>query len=78
MEIFNRKKYILFIIILLILLSGFFLMAGPTPQKAYFDTDIYNFRRITLAPIIILLSYGGIIFLILKRNWFLPEKIEKI
>ncbi len=49
MEIFNRKKYILFIIILLILFTGFVLMAGPTPEKANFNADIYSFRRITLS-----------------------------
>ena len=68
MEIFDRKKYILLIIVLLILFAGYVLMAGPTPEKDQFNTDIYSFRRITLAPIIILMSYGGIIFLILKKR----------
>ncbi|MCG6188571.1 DUF3098 domain-containing protein [Maribellus maritimus] len=68
MEIFDRKRSILLIIVLLILLTGYFLMAGPGPDSSNFATEIYSFRRITLAPVIILLSYGGIIFLILKRK----------
>ena len=68
MEIFNRKKATLLIIILLILFAGFFLMAGPMPEKDNFNPEIYSFRRITLAPVVIILSYCGIIFLILKRK----------
>lgn len=68
MEIFSRKKYISLIIVLLILFAGYFLMAGPAPKNDTFNTDIYSFRRITLAPVIILTTFGGIIFLILKRK----------
>ncbi len=68
MEIFNREKAIFFIIVLLILFAGLFLMAGPKPDPTNFSAEIYSFRRITLAPILILLAYGGIIFLILKRK----------
>ncbi|QGY42628.1 DUF3098 domain-containing protein [Maribellus comscasis] len=68
MEIFNRKKAIFLILILVILFAGYLLMAGPKPDPANLSHEIYSFRRITLAPVIILLSYGGIIFIILKRK----------
>lgn len=68
MELFNRKKYIAFVIVLLILFAGFFLMAGPEPSKDHFNTEMFNFRRITLAPVLILLSYSGMIYLILKKK----------
>ena len=68
MEILNRKKAISLIIVLLILFAGYFLMAGPKTTPNTFSTEIYSFRRITLAPLLILLSFGGIIFIILKRK----------
>jgi hypothetical protein len=47
---------------------GFVLMSGPKPAgNDVFNNDIFSFRRITLAPLLILGSYVGLIWLILKR-----------
>ena len=68
MKIFNRKKYILLGLVIILLIFGFGLMAGPTAVKGEFHDAIFNFRRITLAPIIILAAYGSMIFVIFKRK----------
>lgn len=65
---FDRKKYIRLIFILILLILGFLLMSGPGKQPANeFDPSIFSFRRITLAPIIVLASYAGIIWLIMHK-----------
>ncbi len=68
MKIFNRKKYILLSIVIILLIFGFALMAGPKSVPGEFNEAIFSFRRITLAPIIILGAYGCMIFIIFKRT----------
>lgn len=68
MEIFNRKKYILLGLVIILLILGFGLMAGPKSVDGEFNEALFNFRRITLAPILILAAYGSMIFLIFKRK----------
>ena len=66
--LFNRQKYIGLTIALISLILGFLLMSGPGKHPASeFDPSIYSFRRITLAPIIVLASYAGIIYVIMKK-----------
>ncbi len=67
MKIFNRKKYILLTLVIILLLFGFGLMAGPKHVEGEFNEAIFSFRRITLAPIIILGAYGSMIFIIFRR-----------
>lgn len=66
MEIFNRKKYFALIIVLTLLLVGYFMMAGPKQEAMKFNTDIFSFRRITLAPVLILSCFGAMIYIVLK------------
>jgi NhaP-type Na+/H+ or K+/H+ antiporter len=68
MENFNRKKYISVIIVILLLIAGFALMWGPKPVEGSFNSEMFSFRRITLAPIVILSAYGWLIFLILNKG----------
>ena len=66
--LFNKKKYFALAIAVLLLILGFVLMSGPANSSAdSFNADIFNFRRITLAPVVILTIYTGLIFLILKQ-----------
>lgn len=53
--IFKKENYILTIICLAVLIIGFALMSGG-------EGDIYDFRRTTLAPIVVLLGFaiGGV------------------
>lgn len=66
--IFQKKQYLTLILILGLLILGFILMSGGrSVDPSVFDTEIFSFRRITLAPITVIGSYIALIWLILKR-----------
>ena len=59
------------IISLAILLVGYLLMSGGGSENPHiFNDAIFSFRRITLAPFVILVGYFFMLYAILKR----PEK----
>lgn len=68
-NLFSKENYKWMLIGLIVMTIGFFLMAGgksPDPN-VFNDNQIYSFRRITLAPILIV---GGLvieIFAIIKK-----------
>lgn len=68
MKVFDRKKYILLGLLIVLLIFSFGLMAGTKAVNGEFNGAIFNFRRITLAPVLILVAYGSMIFLIFKRK----------
>ena len=54
---FEKQNYMLMVAGLLVIILGFLLMLGTNntnPSAAAFESDIYSFRRITLAPICLL------------------------
>lgn len=66
--IFNRSKYIGLGASIILLILGFALMSGPKPVSPDdFNPDMFNFRRLTLAPIIVLASYGFLAYTILRK-----------
>ncbi len=68
--LWDRTNYIIFIVGILVIILGFVLMSGGrSPDPNVFNPDeIYSFRRITLAPIVVLLGYGIVIFAIFKKR----------
>ena len=67
--IFQKKKYIGLSLFVCLLIVGFVLMSGGgSDDPNSFNDAIFSFRRITLAPIIVLSSYAGLIWLILKKS----------
>ncbi len=66
--IFQKKQYLTLILILSLLILGFILMSGGgSNDPSVFNDEIFSFRRITLAPILVIGSYIALIWLILKR-----------
>jgi len=66
--LFNKKNYILMAIGVVLVIIGFVLMAGGNADPNTFDTDqVYSFRRITLAPILILLGFAVEFYAIFKK-----------
>lgn len=67
--IFDKTNYIIMIAGVVVILIGFALMSGgaTTDHNVFPQEEIYSFRRITLAPIVIMLGFGIEIFAILKR-----------
>ncbi|MDP3916531.1 MAG: DUF3098 domain-containing protein [Bacteroidota bacterium] len=67
--IFQKNKYIGLVLIVCLLTLGFILMSGGgSDDPNVFNEAIFSFRRITLAPIIIVSSYISLIWLILKKS----------
>ena len=56
---FGRDNYLWVIIGLIFLLVGFLLMiGGGSDNPDVFNEAIFSFRRITLAPILVLMGFG--------------------
>jgi hypothetical protein len=65
---FRRENYILIFIGLAIMAIGFLLMiGGKSENPQVFNESIFNFQRLTLAPILILTGYIIEIFAIMKK-----------
>ena len=65
--IFSKKNYRLMIIGLGIIVLGFILMiGGGSKDPDVFNPDIFNFRRIRLAPALVLIGFGIEIAAILR------------
>lgn len=57
---FSRTNFILLGISVFVIVVGFWLMAGgrsPSPEEFNYE-EIYSFRRITLAPLVVLVGYA--------------------
>lgn len=68
--LFTKENYKWMLIGLVVMTIGFFLMAGgksPDPN-VFNDSEIYSFRRITLAPILIVAGLVIEIFAIIKKQ----------
>jgi len=68
--LFTKDNYKWMVIGLIIMALGFFLMAGgksPDPN-VFNDNEIYSFRRITLAPILIVAGLLVEIYAIMKKQ----------
>ncbi len=71
---FNKTNYTILLAGLVVLIIGFLLMAGGgSDDPEVFSDALFGFRRLTLAPILILLGYMIEIFAIMYR----PKQIQK-
>ncbi len=65
---FTRKNYLMMLIGIGIIILGFILMSGGGEHTATeFDESIFSFRRITLAPIVVIAGFVFEIYAIMKR-----------
>jgi fumarate reductase subunit D len=65
---FTKQNYRLLIIAIVVITLGFLLMiGGGSDDPNVFSDRIFSFRRMTLAPILILAGYIIEIFAIMKR-----------
>jgi hypothetical protein len=71
--IFQRKNYLFMFIGVAFITLGFILMSGGgSDDPNVFNPDIFNFRRIRLAPTLVLIGLGIEIYAILLN----PHKKE--
>jgi membrane-bound ClpP family serine protease len=72
--VFTRENYKLMIIGVVIIIAGFLLMAGGKAEGPdQFNPEIFSFRRITLAPLLVLFGFAFEIYAIMKK----PKENEK-
>ncbi|MFY0482716.1 DUF3098 domain-containing protein [Flavobacterium sp. PLA-1-15] len=66
--LFEKVNYKILLIGLAVITLGFILMSGGgSEDPAVFSEDIFNFRRIRLAPTTVLIGFGITIYAILKN-----------
>ncbi len=64
--LFERKNYLFMLIGLLVIGLGFILMAGGgSDDPTVFNEEIYSFRRIRVAPTLVIIGLGIEIYAIL-------------
>jgi hypothetical protein len=68
-ELFNKNNYLWMGIGIAIVLLGFLLMAGgkSSDPNVFNEDEVYSFRRITLAPILIIAGLMVEVYAIMKR-----------
>ena len=67
--LFNKRRYRILFLSIFIIASGFIIMSGgETSDPNIFNHEIYNFRRIRLAPLIVLSGFILCIFSILYKD----------
>ena len=65
--LFGKRNYIIMLIGVVIIALGFILMAGGgSEDPEVFNEEIYNFRRIRLAPTLVILGFIVEIYAILS------------
>ena len=67
--LFDKENYMWMIAGVALIFIGFILMSGgksPNPHEFNY-AEIYSFRRITLAPIVVLLGFVVEVFAIMKK-----------
>ena len=64
----GRKNYRLLLIGFAIIVIGFILMVGgKSEDPSVFNPEIFSFRRITLAPVVVLFGFLFEIYAIMKK-----------
>lgn len=67
--LFDKENYIWMLGGIAFIFIGFLLMSGgksANPHEFHYD-EVYSFRRITLAPIIVLIGFGIEVYAIMKK-----------
>ncbi len=67
--LFESINYKILLIGLAVIGLGFILMSGGgSDDPNVFSEDIFNFRRIRLAPTVVLIGFGVVIYSIFKKD----------
>ncbi|MBI2721993.1 MAG: DUF3098 domain-containing protein [Bacteroidetes bacterium] len=74
---FERKNYIILLAGIFLIVLGYILMiGGKSEDPNVFNPAIFNFQRITLAPVLCLIGFVTIIFAIMWRPKTNEEVVE--
>ncbi|MCH2215873.1 MAG: DUF3098 domain-containing protein [Flavobacteriales bacterium] len=71
----SAKNYKVMLVGIAVVVLGFILMiGGGTENPMEFNDDIFSFRRITLAPVVVIVGYVVIFYSILKKTPSTPTE----
>lgn len=63
-----KKNFVLILIGLVIMILGYVLLSGGgSDDPNVFNYDMFSFRRLVLAPVVILAGFGFEIYAIMKK-----------
>lgn len=66
--LFEKVNYMILLIGLVVIAVGFLLMSGGgSDDPNVFNPEVFNFRRIRLAPTVVLIGFGITIYSIIKN-----------
>ena len=66
--LFAKQNYLILLAGLGVIALGFILMAGGgSDDPNVFNEEIFNFRRIRLAPTLVLIGFGIVVYSIMKQ-----------
>lgn len=67
--LFEKVNYAVLLIGIAVIALGFILMAGGgSDDPKVFNEDVFSFRRIRLAPTVVLIGFGITIYSIFKKS----------
>ncbi len=67
--LFDKVNYKILLIGIAVIVLGFILMSGGgSDDPKVFNEDLFSFRRIRLAPTIVLIGFGITIYSIFKKS----------
>ena len=67
--LFEKGNYKILLIGIAVITIGFILMSGGgSDDPKVFNEDVFSFRRIRLAPTVVLIGFGITIYSIFKKN----------
>ncbi|WP_396194700.1 DUF3098 domain-containing protein [Flavobacterium sp.] len=67
--LFEKVNYKILLIGIAVIALGFILMSGGgSDDPKVFNEDVFSFRRIRLAPTVVLIGFGITIYSIFKKN----------
>lgn len=56
-RVFGRKNYVILLVGLMLIVTGYILMSGEGSTLAAYNPDIFSVLRIRIAPVLCLLGY---------------------
>jgi hypothetical protein len=66
--VFGKENFIILAISIVIIIIGFWLMSGAkTTEETGFDPNIFDTRRIRIAPIVTMTGFIMVVWAILKK-----------
>ena len=66
---FGKENYVIMLIGIAVIIIGFACMVGgESTDPAVFNPEIFSFRRITLAPILVILGFVIEVYAIVKKS----------